>query len=202
MKDNNELLLVDKSQITRFRRGFKSFAENTAITTRTRLGLSKYSPLSPYKLTEYLKIRVLTPKNIAGLAQETINYLTSSKGDEWSAMTLRAKAVDLIIINPFHSERRQSNTLMHELSHILLNHKPTHVFINDTGIAIRSYDELQEAEADWLAGTLLLPRDVLVQCHFKHYSEDQACNLYGVSTALFTYRMTISGVRKQFYKKN
>jgi Zn-dependent peptidase ImmA (M78 family) len=72
------------------------------------------------------------------------------------------------------------------------------MFINEIGLTIRRYDNLQEAEADWLGGTLLLPRDVLVQCYFRQYSIEDACRLFGVSSALFNYRMNISGVRKQF----
>jgi len=61
--------------------------------------------------------------------------------------------------------------------------------------ALRNFDEKQEAEADWLAGTLLLPREVLVSCHFRRYSTQQACQIFGVSESLFTYRMNMSGVK-------
>lgn len=191
-------LLVDSSQLAQFERGFKSWCENTSLTIRKRLHLSKYSPLSPYVLAKYLNIRILTPRDIKGLSSETITYLTSSQGDEWSAITIGDKNTTVIIINPSHSERRQANTLMHELSHILRNHKSAQVMITDMGVTLRNYDKLQETEADWLAGSLLLPRDVLVQCHFRKYSTKVASKIFGTSEALFIYRMNISGVKRQF----
>ena len=200
MNIQHDTLLVDTSQIPKFERGFKSWSDNTAKTIRSRLGLLKSSPLSPYKLADYLNVKIIKPHDITGLPQETIEYLTSSKGNEWSAVTLRDK-IDIIIINTFHSERRIANTVMHELSHIIRNHDSAQVFMNETGITIRSYNALQEAEADWLGGTLLLPRDVLVHCHFRNYTVEEACGIYGVSSSLFNYRMNISAVKKQF-KRN
>ena len=50
------------------------------------------------------------------------------------------------------------------LAHILLGHKPTRVFMNPhTGLALRTHDKEQEEEAGWLAGCLMLPREVLLQ---------------------------------------
>lgn len=192
-------LEVNNNKINKFERGFKSWSENTSSSIRTRLGLTKVSPLSPFDLAKYLKVYLIEPKDIMGLSTETINYLTLKNGDEWSAVTLQSD-INVIVINPSHSERRKASTIMHELSHIIRQHTPSNVYINDTGVTFRSFNTFQEAEADWLAGTLLLPRDALIHCRYNKYSNEEACKIYGVSTSLFTYRMNISGVNRQFIK--
>ena len=77
----------------------------------------------------------------------------------WSQHPDRA----LVIYNPEHSSGRQSNDIMHELAHLILDHKPTTVILSQDGsLVMRSFNQQQEEEADWLAGCLLLPRDALV----------------------------------------
>ena len=199
----DSLIVTDHSQLSKFERGFKSWSENTALTIRGRLNLSKYDPISPYELAKYMKVRIIKPEEINGLQSETIKYLTSTHGDEWSAVTIRTSGIDIIVINSSHSDRRNASNIMHELSHILRGHDSTQVLIYEMNLTFRTYNALQEAEADWLASTLLLPRPVLLRCRYKNYSADIASEMYGVSTALFKYRINISGVNRQFnqYRK-
>jgi len=188
------------AQTVNFERGFKAWSENIAQSLRKKLNISKFSPLSPYELASYLNVRIISPKDIDNLSKETCKYLTSSEGNEWSAITLNVSNISVIIINTFHSQARQASDIMHELAHILRGHKTPQVFIDGSGLTIRSFDQLQEAEADWLAGTLLLPREVLIHCHFNKLSEQEACRLFNVSSELYKYRMNISGVKRQFVK--
>lgn len=200
MNNSPEPSFIKKTETPQFERGFKSWSENIAKNIRGHYGLMKYDPLSPYQLAKYLNVRIIQPHEIVGLSQETIDYLTSQQGDEWSAVTVFS-TINVIIINPHHSKRRIASTIMHELSHILRKHEPSKVYMNDLGITFRNHNPLHESEADWLAGTLLLPRDVLVHCYFKKLLIEEACEKYGVSESLFTYRMNMSGVQKQFKRK-
>ncbi len=53
--------------------------------------------------------------------------------------------------------------LMHELSHIMLGHELATASRTADGHFLNgNYDEAQEREADWLGGTLLLPRPALL----------------------------------------
>jgi len=64
----------------------------------------------------------------------------------------------LILLNPARPETRQTATLMEELSHHLLRHKPCSIALNpSTGFLERSYDPSQEAEAYDLGAAILLP---------------------------------------------
>jgi Zn-dependent peptidase ImmA (M78 family) len=88
---------------------------------------------------------------------------------------------------------------MHELSHIILGHKPSQiVFLTpDSKIALRDYNQDLEEEAIWLSGCLLLPREALIFIRRSGLSDSKACHRYGVSSNLLTFRMNMTGVNYQ-----
>jgi len=67
----------------------------------------------------------------------------------------------------------------------------------DGTLVMRSYDQKQEDEANWLAWCLLLPRDALTQCARRGLSIDAIAEQYGVSKKLVTFRLHVTGVRAQ-----
>ncbi len=179
-------------------RGFKTRAENIALQIRRELKLTKTSPLSYGALAEYLGVFLLTPKDIIGLASSACTLLLCQSKDSWSAVTVSYGKVDMIIYNSSHSKARQSSDIMHELSHILLNHEPSKFIMNPTvGVTLRDYNENQEDEAKWLAGCLLLPRDTLLFIKKAGISDQKAIEDYCVSRDLLTYRINVTGVKYQ-----
>lgn len=113
-------------------------------------------------------------------------------------MTIKEAGIMAIIVNPSHAPERQSSTMMHEISHIILKHVAVRVDLSQTGIMLVSeYSEDDEGEADWLAGTLLLPRDTI-----KHYRElgmtsTQIARLFGVSNQMCEWRIRMTGIEVQ-----
>jgi hypothetical protein len=197
MASESETLVVTKSQQDIFERGFKAWCENTSESVRKRLGLDSGAPLPPRLLAEHYGVTVWTPQQVPGLAQVSIDYLGSPEGDEWSAVTVLVDSQTFIVINSSHSPARQSSDIMHELAHIIRGHKPDQVYIQDS-IALRDFDDLQEAEANWLAGALLLPRAAMVKCIRERLDKFKAMEIYGVSQQLYTYRLNKTGVNRQF----
>lgn len=191
---------TDKEKEALFDRGFKAWCENTSETIRGKLGLSPISPLSPFDLASKLGIDVWPLASVPGLAGDCIEYLSSTDGDEWSAVTVVVEGRQIIIINPSHSAARQSSDLMHELAHVIKRHEAGQVIISES-YALRNFDEKQEAEADWFAGVLLLPRAALAQCTYLRVPTEKILSDYVVSRALFDYRMRMAGVNKQFQKR-
>ncbi len=183
---------------TYFERGFKSWCENTAVSIRSRLGLSKFESLDPWLLAQHLKVAILFPSNIPGLTNEVADYLKSSDGDEWSAVTIIYLGITVVVINQNHSVARQSTDIMHELAHLIRAHQPVQHFTNDSGFVIRSFNKSQEDEADWLAATLLLPRTALFQIARSHYDIDQVCSEFKVSKMLLKYRLNVTGLARQY----
>lgn len=193
---------VSKNDEALFVRGFKTRCENTAIQIRSHLGLKDTDPLPAREVAKYLDVFIWDLDNVPGLPGETLHHLQSSEGDEWSAVAVRSGTKDIIVLNPSHSVARQANDLMHELAHIILNHKPSQVTVSDsTGIGFRTFDRRQEAEADWLGACLLLPRSAIAASHRQNMDIEAAADYFGVSKDLYKYRVRITGVERQLSRR-
>ena len=180
-------------------RGFKTKCENISVEIRKKLGLGKIDPLSPEALAEYLGVGLLKPTDIENLSVKSRIQLLHKDKHSWSAVTISYLGVDLIAYNPTHSKWRHSSDIMHELSHIILAHKPSQiVFLTpDTPIALRDYNQVLEEEATWLSGCLLLPREALLCIRRSGISDANVCQKYDVSIDLLTFRMNKTGVNYQ-----
>lgn len=179
-------------------RGFKTWCENVSLQVRGELGLAKRDPLRPEALAEHLNVLLWKPTDIRGLSPGARAILLGKEKNSWSAVTISHAGVDAIVYNSPHSKHRQSSDIMHELSHILIGHEPSKIFLSQNGqIALRAYDQSQEEEATWLANCLLLPREALLFIKRSNMGNRQACETYGVSVKLLTYRLNISGVSLQ-----
>lgn len=189
-------LAVSKAEEKRFERGFKAWCDNSASSIRKRLNLSDSDPLPPELLAANMGVTIMTLENVPGIEAETFRHLSSAEGDEWSAVTVHVPGKQIIIVNPRHSNARQASNIMHELAHLIRGHKPSQVYAYEA-YALRDFDQLQENEANWLAGCLLLPRPALLSAGYRNESADEVIEKFGVSRSLYNYRFNISGVRRQ-----
>ena len=180
-------------------RGFKSWCEGTALELRRRLRLRNFDPLRPDQVAADLGVTLCTPRDIPGLSPSAVRILLGEEQDSWSAITLSTPDQDLVIYNSAHSPGRRANDIMHELAHVMRGHDPGRVmFFPDGNIALRTYDQNQEDEANWLAGCLLLPRDALTHIKAHGITEEAAARTYQVSVQLLKYRLNVTGVNVQF----
>lgn len=184
-----------------FERGFKSWCENTAESLRRKLGKRTHEPLCPFELAKALHVEVWEFAAVEGLSQDAVRHLTSQAGDEWSAVTVHSEDSLIVVLNPRHSAARKSSNLMHELAHVIREHTPASMVASEAGFMLRTYDEQQEAEADWLAASLLLPRAALAYCQARQIPSDQLLMDYGVSQQMLRYRMGVTGVNRQFRQR-
>jgi Zn-dependent peptidase ImmA (M78 family) len=181
-----------------FERGFKTWCETCAVLQRKRLKLRSTDPLDPNRLAQVLGVAIHTAADVPSLGPAVLSALRNDS-DSWSAVTISDGTHHVIVINPWHSAARTSSDTMHELAHVLRGHSPTTVDVTeDGGLMLQSYDKIQEAEADWLAGCLLLPRDALL--HIKSEWQDLAAGArhYGVSVDLLRMRINVTGVEYQY----
>jgi hypothetical protein len=188
---------VSKKGQTLFERGFKSWCENTSIGMRIKLGLNPHDSLDASELAKRLNVEVMNIGDINDLPLETLTYLSSPGGNDWSAVTVSLGESRIIVINPRHSVGRTSSDLMHELAHIILRHAQgeSH-YVGD--LMMREYNEKQEAEADWLAGSLLLPRKALEFTKYSKMDEDSVLTKYKVSKQLYDFRCHMTAVNRQY----
>lgn len=184
-----------------FERGFKSWCEKYSTDKRKLLGLNPDGPLDTMALAASLSVVVRKPADIPNISPATLDVLLRNDGTPscWSAVTLVSGSRKIVILNSAHSPARQASDLTHELAHIIRGHSAQEVDVTADGLMLlKSYDKLQEEEADWLSGCLLLPRDALVSIRRKGLDVATSANLYGVSVQMLNYRMARSGVNRQY----
>jgi Zn-dependent peptidase ImmA (M78 family) len=181
-----------------FPRGFKTWAEQTSARARQQLKLSSISPLDPFALAGVLDVYIMTPDDLSDLPAKVRRRLLTEFSDHWSAITVMSGNHHLIVTNSAHASTRRNSSLAHELAHIILGHEPSLMFMTPkSGLALRTHNDEQEEQANWLAGALLLPRDALVAIRRSGTSDERACREYGVSSAMLKFRMNVSGVNVQ-----
>jgi len=184
------------------RRGFKTWCENAARGYRRELGLSPIARLDPRMLADHLRITIWTPAEIPGLDPKDVRHLTVIARESWSAATLRNGNAHLIIINNGHAETRQNNSLAHEIGHIVLRHEPAKMYVTPDGLMMMSeYNSAHEEEATWFAGTILVPRDALLDVIKRGLTDRDAADYFGVSVAVFQMRRNRTGVDIQLSRQ-
>lgn len=182
-----------------FDRGFKSWAERTSLTLRREIGIAPDDPLDPLQLATFLEVNVWTPHKVPGLQKEVLDQLLQRDPWGWSAVSLLlADGRGLVIYNPRKSKPRQASDITHELAHFILDHQPSLIILSPDGnIAMRTFDQKQEEEANWLAFCLLLPREPLLRARRAGLKTAVIANRYSVSEPLVKFRLNMSGVEAQ-----
>jgi len=193
---------VLRSAESMFRRGFKTWAEQTSLRARQKLKLPPASPLDPLRFAELLGVPVLSSSDLADLSDEVKSRLAGEHRDCWSAITVTSGSSHLIVVNPAQAQTRLNSSLAHEIAHIILGHEPSMMFMSPkSGMALRTHNEEQEEEATWLAGCLLLPREALILIRRSRKSDEDACSEFGVSAAMLRFRLNVTGVDVQFRRR-
>src|SRR5688572_3798281 len=121
--------------------------------------------LSPFDLAKYANLLVASFEQIEPLlSEETKRHLLTDASDKWSGGACSQKLPDgrkLIILNPTHGANRQNATLMEEISHVFLGHKPSRLAINARDksgkIIARDYNHAIEEEAYSTGAAALVP---------------------------------------------
>lgn len=181
-----------------FKRGFKAQCERRSVELRKQLNLSPIAPLNANNLANHLSVTVKNASKIPGVSKKDLQQLTEVDSDSWSAFTMQQGIHYLVIFNPSQSLPRINSVVMHELSHILLGHELARATTTDDGYLTPShYDQNQEDEADWLGGTLLLPRPALMAIRSKNMKKQEASEFYNVSKDMLSWRIRMTGVDYQ-----
>lgn len=182
-----------------FRRGFKSQCERRSAEYRKQLGLTDTECLDADKLAEHLGVTVWSVTDVEGLLDDERKTLTDPTDDSWSALTMRLGTRDLVLYKPVSSVGRRNSVIMHELAHIVLGHELADAcLLPDGSLVPGNFSQEQEDEADWLAGTLLLPRPALVFIRLSQLSDEVACSKFLVSREMLVWRNRMTGVEYQF----
>lgn len=180
---------------TRLRRGFKADAERICLEIRKEIGLTPHDRLDCLSLAEALEVPVINLSALvsSGASPTSVGILMGSEA-KFSALTVTAGDRRLIVFNERHPPGRQANSLAHEISHIILEHPPVPA-LGEAGC--RHWNPVHEEEADWQAGALLVPREGALQWLYNGGTNADGAKHFGVSLALFEWRINHSGARRQ-----
>jgi Zn-dependent peptidase ImmA (M78 family) len=99
----------------------------------------------------------------------------------------------VIIFNDANTPQRQNSDLAHEVSHGLCLHEPRQAIIG----GCRDYSKLEEDEAAWLSGCLLIPRDAALAVAMSGTPIEGAAAEYGVSNQMMSWRINVTGAKAQ-----
>ncbi len=184
--------------VAELRRGFKADAERIADLVRRDLGLAPLDRLDCFALAETWGVPVVSLGELRedGASDASIRRLLSPDAG-FSAATIVVGPRRLIVYNQRHEPGRKASSLAHELAHVVLEHEAAPAL----GVGgCRHWDGGQEAEADWLGSTLLVPRAGALGWMLHSYDVDAGARNFGVSVELFRWRINHTGVVREVEK--
>lgn len=168
-----------------FRRGFKAEANRIALNVRQQMGLQARSPIDPEKVCKFFEITLL---KLSELDLENCSFLDQEKS-VFSAVTVPRGMCTAIVHNDSYHPYRQRSNICHELAHCFLGHRCTPPL---TSAGERARDGGIEAEANFLAGTLLITNEA-ARYIVNNGLTGTAQKIYGVSQLMLEFRLRMSG---------
>lgn len=175
--------------------------EIRALALRDFAGLkSDDERLNPFELANYAKLLVASFEEIEPfLSIETKEHLLGDGSNKWSGGACSQALQDgrkLIILNPTHNKNRQNATLMEEICHVFLGHKPSRLAIqnvNKHGKPIaRDYRVDDEEAAYSIGAAALVPFAALRRMVNQGKTSREIARHFNVSRELVEYRMKVS----------
>lgn len=161
--------------------------EKKALEIRKIAGIGLSDRLDPEHLALLLNYKIVRLTSIDELSDTTRIKISA----QWSGAALSidhygSDFAGLIIINDLQSHRRQRATLMEEICHLLLGHRPSR--LDQTG---RSYDRQTEEEAYAVGAASLLPFKPLAELYQADSNLSAIAERFDVSLALVRYRLRV-----------
>ena len=175
--------------------------EIRAMALRDFAGLKRDDELlNPFELARYAKLLVASFEQIEPfLTEETRAHLLGNGKDKWSGGACSQTLHDgrkLIILNPTHGANRQNATLMEEISHVFLGHKPSKLAVktyNKEGNPIaREYQAEVEEEAYSVGAAALVPFSALRRMINQGKTSREIARHFKVSRELVEFRLKVT----------
>lgn len=172
---------------------FKDWCESEAVQWRRRLKLYAYDPLPAAQLARFMGVRLIHPGEIPGFDAATLMALLEQDSSRWSAAILTLPShPPLIIYNPYHTPARHESNIMHELAHLILDHKPAVIGANLPFLR-QSYQKEDEVEAAYLGGCLQITRNGLDWAVGRGMTKPEIARHFGASEELVQFRLNVTG---------
>lgn len=176
------------------RRGFKTEAERLAAQVRREMGLGPYKSMDIRALVRHVGAQLRTADELT--SRSKLEKLEALQPGAFSACTFDLGTRKVIVVSPLASDERRRSDASHEASHLLLDHNVREVE-QLGGLSFFTCDPDEEQEANWLAGCLLLPRDLLVRSLRNGMDATAIAEANTVSLQMANFRLRATGAERQ-----
>jgi hypothetical protein len=185
--------------------------ELRALGLREFAGVTDDQPLDPFALARFARLLVIDFDSIEGLSPESRAHLLGAAADEWSGGACSRPLPNgwrLVILNPAHGIQRNRATLMEEVAHVFLGHKPNRLaaITRDDGprqtkargqqsggkMLTRDYDQMDEEAAYAVGAAALVPYGALRRLVMAGRSAHEIARHFRVSRQLAEYRVKVT----------
>lgn len=171
----------------------KAILKRLAVELREEVGADPRGAFDPHRLAgEYGVGEVsLSGLDCAAAAQ----HFRELRPTAFSGALVPVGSGSFIVENDVHDPQRRRSTAAHEMAHWVREHPFTVTLMASErrrGIADREH----EAEADELAGELLLPAAAARWLAYRRATEEDVADRFDVSVEMARWRMTAAGARK------
>ena len=191
--------------------------ELRALGLRDFAGVTEDQPLDPFALANFARLLVVDFESIEGLSAESRSHLLGAAADEWSGGACSRPLPNgwrLVILNPAHGPQRNRATLMEEVAHVFLGHKPNRlaaitgddqsrkspVEANQSRgrMLARDYNQTDEEAAYAVGAAALVPFGALRSQVMEGRSSREIARHFRVSRQLVEYRIKVTHLWPQY----
>ena len=181
--------------------------ELRALGLREFADVTEDQPLDPFALAGFARLLVIDFDSIEGLSPESREHLLGEAANEWSGGACSRPLPNgwrLVILNPAHGPQRNRATLMEEVAHVFLGHKPNRLaaITYDKGpgrpsgppnkMLARDYNQADEEAAYAVGAAALMPYGALRRLVMEGRSAHEIARHFRVSRQLAEYRIKVT----------
>ena len=179
--------------------------ELRALGLRDFAGVRNEQALDPFALARFARLLVVDFDRIQGLSPESRAHLLGDAADEWSGGACSKPLPNgwrLVILNPAHGPSRNRATLMEEVAHVFLGHRPNRLAAlarngspgesKSRKIVAREYNHADEEAAYAIGAAALVPYAALRSLVLEERNADQIARHFRVSRQLAEYRIKVT----------
>ncbi len=173
--------------------------ELKALALRDFARLSSEAALNPFELARFANLLVVEFDQIKELSKQAKEHLLGTASEDWSGGACATALPDgrrLVILNPNHGRARTNATLMEEISHVFLGHKPSKLktvaqTVQGRTLA-RDYRKADEEAAYGIGAAALVPFAALRKYVLQGKTSTEIARRFHVSRSLVEYRLKVT----------
>jgi len=188
--------------------------ELRALGLRDFAGVRNEQALDPFALARFARLLVVDFDRIQGLSPESRAHLLGDAADEWSGGACSKPLPNgwrLVILNPAHGPSRNRATLMEEVAHVFLGHRPNRLAAlarngspgesQSRKIVAREYNHADEEAAYAIGAAALVPYAALRRMVMEGRNGNEIARRFGVSRQLAEYRIKVTHLWSEYKRR-